>query len=135
MADGYNITALIAGFFVTHLTFLVEAGLVYVLKCPLFEQNGKYYYDKDEPGFDENKPYNRFKGLGSMDPDQVADFILNPKVRHLERITMKDVGDARWILTSRQGRRDLLEDISVIDPDTRITSKDIDMNKVVEVVE
>lgn len=133
--DGFNIRALVAGFFVTHLTFLVEAGLVYVLESPLYEQNGKFFYDKSDAGFDENKPYKRFKGLGSMNNDQAKQTLLDPQSRRLTKLTLSDPSMAKWILTSRQGRRELLEDISVIDPDTELKFDDIDMDKATEIVE
>lgn len=132
--DGYNIRALAGGFFATHLSFLIEAGLVYVLECPLYEQDGKFFWTKD--GIDEHRPYHRFKGLGSMNPDQVQETILNPKTRHLTKLTLdKNDNEAKFILTSRHGRRKLLEDIDVIDQNTIITGNTIDLNKASEIVE
>lgn len=43
--------------------------MVYVAEAPIYEQNGKFFFtsDQDEngkiPGFDQSKPYTRFKGL------------------------------------------------------------------------
>lgn len=116
------------------MSFLVEAGLVYVLEPPLYEQDGKFYWEKEK--LNESRPYHRFKGLGGMNSDQVRETILNPNTRRLTKLTLGDnPNEAKFILTSRHGRRKLLEDINVLAYNEELSGKNIDMNVVTEVVE
>ena len=43
----------------------------------------------------EGYEVNRFKGLGEMNPDQLAETVLNPKTRKLIQISIDDAENAK----------------------------------------
>ena len=69
--DGASIAASILVALSRFSMYLIEFGFVYVAEAPLYEQNGKFYFTSDVdntgriPGFDQSKPYQRFKGLNT----------------------------------------------------------------------
>jgi DNA gyrase/topoisomerase IV subunit B len=111
-SDGKNINALVLGALATHLTFLVEAGYVFVAEPPLFEQDGKYYFSKDE--LKEGKPFGRFKGLGECNPEDLAPFVFDKSHRKLIQITMDNWELAQEMLTSSMAKREVLLNNQVI---------------------
>ncbi len=104
--DGKNIDALVLGALATHLTFLVNAGCVYVAKTPLYRQNGKYYFD--EKGLDKTKPFSRFKGLGEANPEELEPFVYDKSQRQLIQITMDNWEDARDMLMSASAKKSVM---------------------------
>ena len=40
----------------------------------------------------------RMKGLGEMDPDEMAETVMNPETRTLKRITMDDAASAKTFM-------------------------------------
>lgn len=106
MPDGLNIDALCLGALATHLTFLVEAGYVYVARSPLYKQDDKYYLTKEE--LDLSKEYGYFKGLGEANPEDLAPFVFDKNTRHLIKINMDNWEDARDMLTSTTARREIM---------------------------
>lgn len=68
---GSAITASLLSTLAKFSRYLIEFGLVYVAEAPLYEQNGKFFFTSDQdsngniPGFDQSKPYQRFKGLNT----------------------------------------------------------------------
>lgn len=113
--DGLNIDALCLGALATHLTFLVEAGCVYVARSPLFKQGDKYYLDGSK--LDRTKPYSRFKGLGEANPEDLAPFVFDKNTRELIKITMDNWEDARDMLTSASAKREVMYQHNVISED------------------
>jgi DNA gyrase/topoisomerase IV subunit B len=87
-ADGAQISNLIIGALVYLVPELVEGGHVYEVLAPLYEQDGDYYYSLDD--INPKKPFGRFKGLGSMNPDEVEKTIVDPKKRILRQVTLDD---------------------------------------------
>lgn len=87
-ADGAQISNLILGALVYLIPEVVYAGHIYEVLSPLYEQDGKYFYEMTE--LNTRKHFERFKGLGSMNPDEVESTIVNPKTRRLRRITLDD---------------------------------------------
>ena len=87
-ADGAQISNLILGALIYLIPEIVYAGRVYEVLSPLYEQEGKYYYELTE--VNTRKNFERFKGLGSMNPDEVETTIVNPKTRRLRKITLDD---------------------------------------------
>jgi DNA gyrase subunit B len=108
-SDGAHIRCLLATLFFTYMRPLVEAGRVYTAVPPLhrFEiiqpKKGqeKYVYTYSDPEYQRkaaeltkkgirfNEPQ-RYKGLGEMDADQLADTTMSPKHRTLRRLTVDD---------------------------------------------
>ena len=110
--DGKNIDALCLGALATHLTFLVDAGNVYVAEAPLFKQGGKYYFSKEElkPG----KPFSRFKGLGECNPEELAPFVFDKATRKLRSVTMEGWEEAQKMLTSSSSKRKIMVEKNII---------------------
>lgn len=46
---------------------------------------------------------NRNKGLGEMDPDELAQCLLNPETRYIEQITVADIKQADTLLEILMG--------------------------------
>jgi len=108
-SDGAHIRCLLATLFFKYMRPLVEAGRVYTAVPPLhrFElinpRRGqeKYLYTYSEPEYRRKlaeltkkgqafKEPQRYKGLGEMDADQLADTTMNPRHRTLRRLTVDE---------------------------------------------
>lgn len=96
--DGSHIRVLFLTFVWKFIPELILKGYVYAAVPPLFKVvNGqKYKYIKDERALEEHKKNNskyqlfRMKGLGEMDPSEMAETVMSSKSRTLKQITVKD---------------------------------------------
>lgn len=104
-ADGKNILAILIGTFGKFLREVVDAGMVYICEVPLYLQGDKFIMADEE--FDRTKSYSRFKGLGSMDPNEIGEFAFS-KTRRLIRITSTDLDDALTLVRTGSAKRDLM---------------------------
>lgn len=103
-SDGLHIATLFTALILAHFKVLVEKGHIYVSMPPLYRIDiGKkvfYALDDDEREQVLNKikdeklrgevNVQRFKGLGEMNPDQLAETTLNPDTRRLVKLTIED---------------------------------------------
>jgi DNA gyrase subunit B len=98
-ADGHHITTLLLAFFFRHLPELIRKGHLYLAQPPLFRIDaGKdTYWARDEDhykqivaGLRANAKYelSRFKGLGEMTPQQLAETTLDPRTRTLLKVVI-----------------------------------------------
>lgn len=87
-ADGAQISNLILGALTYIIPEVVKRGYVYEVIAPLYAQKGQYFYNLNS--LQKNKPFERFKGLGSMDMHEIEKTIVNPKTRHLRQIILDD---------------------------------------------
>jgi DNA gyrase subunit B len=98
--DGSHIRCLLLTLFYHHMRPLLEHGMVYAAQPPLFaiKHRGEMVYAFDDAeraalseakGIDLGK-WKRFKGLGEMNVDELAETTLNRDTRVLKRMDMND---------------------------------------------
>ncbi|MCL2735601.1 MAG: type IIA DNA topoisomerase subunit B [Propionibacteriaceae bacterium] len=131
-SDGAHIRCLLATLFFTYMRGLVEAGRVYTAVPPLhrFEivnpkkDQDKYIYTYSDPEYQRKmaeltkkgikfKEPQRYKGLGEMDADQLAETTMSPQHRTLRRLRIVDVAAAAssfevWMGNDVGPRRELI---------------------------
>lgn len=101
--DGGHIEVLLLVFFALYMRPLIDAGMLYVVHPPLFMVAGnnenRVFAMTRESALEKaisagiKKPdVQRLKGLGEMQPDQLADTCLNPKTRNMTQVKMTDDG-------------------------------------------
>jgi len=107
--DGAHIAALLLGLFAYHMSYLIENGFVYILVSPLYEQNGVYIYPGEEDKLDKSKPFERFKGLGSLESDETRHRVLtNKETRRLVRVTIDGIQDAISCVGDKYFRKQMM---------------------------
>lgn len=119
--DGAHIRILLLTLFYRYMRPLIEAGHVYAAVPPLHrialagKHKGEFIYtysddelsgklaDLDRRHIDYNPDIQRYKGLGEMDADQLADTTMDPRSRMLRRIRMEDAQKAAGIFDLLMG--------------------------------
>lgn len=109
--DGAHIICLWATFFYNHYRELIENGYIYAAAPPLFRlvkgNSHKYIYTKDELAKYKEKDQwhvQYIKGLGEMNPDQLWESTLDPKKRHLYKITIEDAEKCAKMVSDIMGK-------------------------------
>lgn len=121
-ADGAHIRTLLATLFFKYMRPMVEAGRVYTAVPPLhrFELIGprkgaeKYLYTYSEAEYRRKlaeltkkgqsfKEPQRYKGLGEMDADQLAETTMNPRRRTLRRLRVDEAAAAEAVFEKLMG--------------------------------
>jgi len=121
--DGAHIRTLLLTLIHRYMRPLVEAGRVYAAMPPLHRievvnagrKANEYIYtytdaemrrtvaELTKKGRKLKDPIQRYKGLGEMDADQLADTTMNPATRTLRRITAGDLADAELVFELLMG--------------------------------
>ena len=119
--DGAHIRILLLTLFYRYMRPLIEYGHVYAAVPPLHRialtgaHKGEYIYtysddelagklaDLDKKHISYNEDIQRYKGLGEMDVDQLADTTMDPRTRMLRRIRMEDAEQASQIFSLLMG--------------------------------
>ena len=122
-SDGAHIRCLLATLFFRYMRPMIEAGRVFTAVPPLHRiepinpKRGMdrylYTYSDDElarrlaelskKGVRWKDPVQRYKGLGEMDADQLAETTMDPRHRTLRRITAADVESAAQVFEMLMG--------------------------------
>lgn len=119
--DGAHIRTLLLTLFYRYMRPLVQAGHVYAAVPPLHRialagrHKGEFVYTYSEEelqtkladlrgrGIDFNPDVQRYKGLGEMDADQLADTTMDPRTRTLRRIRLEDAARASQVFELLMG--------------------------------
>ena len=119
--DGAHIRILLLTLFYRYMRPLIEHGYVYAAVPPLHRialtgsHKGEYIYtysddelagklaDLDKKRIGYNDDIQRYKGLGEMDADQLADTTMDPRTRMLRRIRMEDAAQVSEIFNLLMG--------------------------------
>ncbi len=122
-SDGAHIRCLLATLFFKYMPELVTSGRVFTAVPPLHRieltnpKKGmdKYVYTYSDPelqrklaeltkkGVRWKDPVQRYKGLGEMDADQLAETTMDPRQRTLRRITADDAAQAAEVFELLMG--------------------------------
>lgn len=112
--DGSHIQILLLTFFYRFMKPLVESGHVYIAVPPLYKlgyQGHNYYCFREEElpelkkHLPENARYtlNRYKGLGEMNPSELAQTTMIRGARKLKQVSVEDAEAANNALTDLMG--------------------------------
>ena len=136
--DGAHIRTLLLTLFFKTMRPLIDAGRIYAAVPPLHRvevvnpgsKANDYIYtysdaelprvlaDLDKRGRSYKSPPQRYKGLGEMDAEQLAETTMDPRRRTLRRITVGDAENAEAVFELLMGndvapRRDFIVDGAV----------------------
>ncbi|GAA3718515.1 DNA topoisomerase IV subunit B [Terrabacter ginsenosidimutans] len=121
--DGAHIRTLLLTLFFRYMRPLVDAGRVYAAMPPLHRlevinagaKKNELIYTFNESemrrtlarlersGKKIKQPMQRYKGLGEMDADQLADTTMDPRHRTLRKVTMRDLETAERVFELLMG--------------------------------
>ena len=125
--DGSHIATLILTFFFRYMKELVEQGYLYIAQPPLYlVKKGKeqaYAWTDEERkaialriggGKEDSVGFQRYKGLGEMNADQLWETTMNPATRSLKRVTIESAAEADSVFNMLMGdevapRREFIE--------------------------
>lgn len=114
--DGSHIATLILTFFFRYMKELVEQGYLYIAQPPLYlvkkgKEQGYAWTDEERKaialriggGKEDNVGFQRYKGLGEMNADQLWDTTMNPATRSLKRVTIESAAEADSVFSMLMG--------------------------------
>ena len=107
--DGAHIATLMLTFIYNFMPELIKEGHVYLAQPPLFNitKNKKHYYAYSDEEYQnilkeigaEGADVSRFKGLGEMDTQELAESTMDPETRTLLRVNMEEDDKAELDIT------------------------------------
>jgi DNA gyrase/topoisomerase IV subunit B len=127
-SDGQHIILLLLYLISKHARFLIDFGLVYISLGPLFKGTSRstgeitYYYPNDEMDnstmlprdLNSSKTFSRYKGLGSLDKDEIYNAFFNPNKRRLIQVTSEGINRFMSLVEDIGVRKELLVSSGII---------------------
>lgn len=111
--DGSHIRVLFLTFIWKFAPELIEKGYIYAAVPPLYKATTgtTFRYLKDDAELEQfrkttkrNFELGRMKGLGEMDPSEMAETVMNPETRTLKQITMEDATEVAKTFNDLMGQ-------------------------------
>lgn len=120
--DGAHITNLVVALFVTLMPNIVKEGHLKLVLSPLYgyqdkngEWQGVFKFEDMPKDIQKSGKYERYKGLGSLDDEQVKEFLLNKNKRKLVTVNYpSDIDEFNYIMSTSEGRRGLLTNLGIL---------------------
>jgi DNA gyrase subunit B len=126
--DGSHIATLILTFFFRYMREMIERGYVYIATPPLFlvkkgkeevyawndEERKRIMAEMSKDGKESGLHFQRYKGLGEMNAEQLWDTTMNPEFRILRQVDIENAAEANRTFSMLMGdevppRREFIE--------------------------